>query len=79
MSVESVILTLPSALPPVPPLMIASPEAFEPVPLPPLITISPASDELEAPPETVRDESSSPMIKDEPPDASLINTLPPEP
>ena len=57
-------------------MIATSPEACEPVPLPPLITKSPASPEDAAPPETVNDVSSSPITNEAPPEESLIITLP---
>ena len=72
----SVIFTLPSAEPPVPPLINTSPDALVDVPLPPFNTRSPASEALEAPPETVNEVSSSPIMIEAPPELSLINTLP---
>ena len=67
LSEESLILTLPSAAPPVPPLIRTSPELFEPVPLPPFNTRSPASPDDETPPETVNEVSSSPITIEAPP------------
>ena len=77
LSEESSTFTLPSAPPPVPPLINTSPDARVPVPLPPLITASPASaPEVAAPPETVKSSVSSAITSELPPEDSLITTAP---